>query len=188
MSSTKVTVGGATKSLNRSYERPIHLSLPKLTIVPYKGNVPLEIPPSQVDLFIDIMTTSRQTPVTLIPLPVFPAPPTRKPRALRRTNRQNVEHVDPYLVDLRTPTTIQFTKNDAIELAQWREIAGSLREAHSEALDQMVDNPTDMKLRKQVRELRTEREKNVKAVEKVFERRQIRKSFRRDFNDMLPGW
>ncbi|KAI0487084.1 hypothetical protein F4859DRAFT_510867 [Xylaria cf. heliscus] len=187
-SSTEVTMVSATKSLDSINERPTHLSLPKLTIHPYKGPPPLEIPPSQAELFIDAMTAFRQEPATLIPLPVFPAPSTRKYRSLRhRPNGQNAV-VDPYLVDLPTPATIQFTKNEAIELAQWKAIAGSLREAHSEALDKLLDNPTDTKLRNQVRKLRLERERNVKAVDQVFENRHIRKNFRKDFNNMMPGW
>lgn len=63
-----------------------------------------------------------------------------------------------------------------------REIVGTIHEAYSEALDRMSDNPTNIKLRNQVRKLGTGQEKNVKAANEVFQGRQIPKNFGKDFN------
>ncbi|KAJ2994619.1 hypothetical protein NUW58_g1509 [Xylaria curta] len=163
--------------------------LPKLAIQPYRGPMPLEIPPEQVRVFIDRIATRRHLPISLLPLPVYSPSPTDNPKQpLAQPSLSNERHPDPYLVDLPTPNTIQFTQNEAVELAQWQEIVGTLREAHSKALNKLMDDPRDIKAREEVRRLRAEREKNVSAIAQVNERRQIRRNLRKDFNHILPGW
>ncbi|KAI1198962.1 hypothetical protein F5X97DRAFT_323020 [Nemania serpens] len=163
---------------NHCPKRPTHCSLPKLTIPSYRGPAPKEIQPSQAEFFLKNMAAISRAPGSLLPLPVPPA---------SSALPSDLEH-DPYLEDLPMPPTLQFTKNDAIEIAQWREIVGTLRETHADALEQLMDNPRDSKLREKVQALRVEREKNVNAIALAHERRHIRKNFRKDFNNVLPGW
>ncbi|KAI0906281.1 hypothetical protein F4823DRAFT_89915 [Ustulina deusta] len=178
-----LTVEKEAKGPERNRERPTHLSLPKLIIKTHKGPKPMQIPAAQVDNFINIVAAHAREPVTLLPLPVSPASLTRASHP-----QPNGKHPDPYLVDLPTPVTIQFTENEVVELMQWKQIVGGMRDAHAEALDQLMDNPRDTKLREEVRKLRSEREKNAAAIAQIHEHRQIRKAFRRDFNEILLGW
>ncbi|KAI1165962.1 hypothetical protein F5B18DRAFT_668497 [Nemania serpens] len=165
------------------HERPTHRSLPKLNIPSYRGPEPKEIKPNQANHFMNIMAASSPAPDPLLSLPVLPASSANNFDLLAF----NVEH-DPYLEDLPTPPTLQFTKIDALEIEQWKKIVGTLRETHAAALDQLHDNPRDSELREKVRTLRAEREKNVNAVALAYERRKIRIFFRKDFNNLAPGW
>ncbi|KAI0537472.1 hypothetical protein GGR58DRAFT_502177 [Xylaria digitata] len=175
---------GGKRPLESIPERLTHISLPKLIIKPYSGPVPRRIPTSQVDFFLNIIVANNKPrPITPLPLPVYPASPSRG-----SCSPSDGEHPDPYLVDLPTPVTIQFTRHEEIELKQWRETVGSMREAHGKALDQLADNLRDTKLRAEVRRLRLEREKQADAIAQMHDRRKIRKAFRKDFNDALPGW
>ncbi|KAI1421215.1 hypothetical protein F5Y12DRAFT_718691 [Xylaria sp. FL1777] len=174
---------GAKRPLRRNPQRPTHLSLPKLIIKPHGGPAPTQIPTAQIDYFINIIAAQPRKPITLLPLPVFPGSPNHNFRL-----QSNGEHPDPYLTDLLTPVTIQFTNNEALELEQWQQIVGGMRNAHAETLEQLMHNPKDTLLRKEVRRLRSEREKHATAIAQIHERRRIRKAFRRDFNHALVGW
>ncbi|KAF2966242.1 hypothetical protein GQX73_g7351 [Xylaria multiplex] len=184
ISKTLPTVGEERKTPLASIpERLTHISLPKLIIKPYTGRVPRHIPKNDVEFFLNIMAANKPRPITLLPLPVYPASPTRGP-----CSPSDGESQDPYLVDLPTPVTIQFTRNEATELKQWRETVGGMREAHGKALDKLGENLRDTKLRAEVRKLRLERERQADAIAQMHDRRKIRKAFRKDFNNLLPGW
>ncbi|KAI0516981.1 hypothetical protein F5B22DRAFT_655255 [Xylaria bambusicola] len=165
-------------------KRATHLSLPKLITQTRKGTEPVRIPTPQVSHFMNVMALYPPEPAASLPLIISPTSPTSK--SFIKACGEVVP--DPYLTDIPTPITIQFTEAEAEELEQWREIVGGMRDAHSEALDQFMDNPYDTEIRKRVRKLRTEREQKAVAMAQIHERRQIRKAFRKDFNDFLPGW
>ncbi|KAI1181487.1 hypothetical protein F5B17DRAFT_436737 [Nemania serpens] len=178
------TAGHDKRLQDGHHERPTHRSLPKLLIPVYRGPAPKEIPPSQVKFFTNIMAArSPQAPGSLLPLPVLL--PSSAGKSCPLTT--DVEH-DPYLEDVETPLTLQFNRIDALELSQWKELTRSLRESHADALDQLHDNPRDSKLREKVRAFRAERENNLNAISQAYDRRHIRKNFRKDFNNIVPGW
>ena len=165
---------------NKRQTRP---SLSKLIINPPKGPAPIRIPTPKVARFIQDMADNAPDSIAFLPLPISLG----SPSCGIHTNAHR-EHVDPYLASLPTPITIQFTMAESIELQQWQEIVGGMRAAHAEALDQLWDNPKDTELRAKVRQLRTARQEHADSIARIHERRGIRKAFRQDFNDMVPGW
>ncbi|KAK5625175.1 hypothetical protein RRF57_000891 [Xylaria bambusicola] len=174
--STQPRVRGNVKRATRP-------SLPRLITETRKGPQPVRIPTPQVSHFMNVMALYPPEPIALLPPPISPTSPTYK-----SCIKLHGKDADPYLTDLPTPVTIQFTEAERKELEQWREIVGVMRDAHSDALDKFMDNPHDIELRKKVKRLRTEREHRAAAIAEIHKRRQIRKAFRKDFNDLLPGW
>ncbi|KAI0195060.1 hypothetical protein F4808DRAFT_474761 [Astrocystis sublimbata] len=170
-----------------SLDRPTHRSLPKLTIQPYRGPDPIEIPPGFVPLFIEVISANREVPLSVCPPSLA--------RILYPTHtsfirNEIVEHPDrdPYLVDLPTPDTLQFTANDALEMSQWRQVAGNVGDTHCELMRQYLEDPTNSKVKKDLREIRAMRQNIVESIDKILERRAIRRRFRRDFNHREIGW
>ncbi|KAI3325433.1 hypothetical protein HD806DRAFT_533103 [Xylariaceae sp. AK1471] len=183
----------AKRFLDSNPQRPTHLSLPRLIINPHRGPAPEEIPANKINWFMEFIVSHQQAPpITLLPLPILPASPTHNFNSLSPVSLGSYQahqtHLDPYLVDLPTPTTIQFTEIEAIELEQWIEIKGSMSKAHFEALNQLLEDPSDTKAKEEVRKLRCAREENASAIAQIHDRRQIRRNFRKDFNRLFPGW
>ncbi|KAI1359659.1 hypothetical protein F5Y08DRAFT_319018 [Xylaria arbuscula] len=77
---------------------------------------------------------------------------------------------------------------ESLELQQWQEVVGGMRQTHAEALGQLWNNPKDTELRAKVRQLRTVRQEQADAIAQIHKRREIRKAFRDDFNDIVKGW
>ncbi|KAI0404765.1 hypothetical protein F4802DRAFT_566260 [Xylaria palmicola] len=190
-------VSEAKTSPASKLERQTHHSLPKLIIQPYQGRAPRELPTHEAKAMVRYMAAVSNDIFTFLPLPlpVFPPPPERNVGSRYEASRlaspgldDEQEETDPYLVDPPTPATLQFTEIEAREMAQWQEVVVGLREAHSKAVEKMWEDPRDRETRAAVRSLRAEREKMVKDIEQSSNCRQIRKQFRKDFNDLLPGW
>ncbi|KAI8626234.1 hypothetical protein F5Y19DRAFT_478842 [Xylariaceae sp. FL1651] len=195
ISETLPIVFDTENSTTKAHVRRTHVSLPRLIIKPYRGRTPEEIPADLVNWFIRYIETHHRAPITLLPLPVLPSSPNHDldfPSSVSRCADPPFDtrqyQPDPYVVNLPTPATLLFTENEAEELQQWRATVGSIREAHSVALDQLIDDPSDVNAKEEVRRLRRLREDHASSIARIHENRGIRRNFRKDFNHLMPGW
>ncbi|KAI1174734.1 hypothetical protein F4777DRAFT_579627 [Nemania sp. FL0916] len=171
-----------SKSADRNVQRPTHLSLPRLQIPAASRPAPVEIPPVMVDQFL-IASEMYQ-----LGWGDYLAPSLTDSSCTSSTPDLEYTPGLYYDMDLPTPATLQFTKNEARELAQWKAVVGDLRKSHRDALVEYRHAPRDRTVRKKIRKLRWQRESRLARITRIYNVRRIRQLFRAENNFLCEGW
>ncbi|KAI0398019.1 hypothetical protein F5Y17DRAFT_413186 [Xylariaceae sp. FL0594] len=205
------TVSLAADKARKSPEtrkRPTPQSLPKLEIEEYYGPLPEEVPASRVEGFMKYVAIFHRAPPSNYDVRGLGSRASRKERNISQNiddddekktspdrpkppyhpNFSKWNAVDPYDVNPPTPPTLQFTEHDAVELRQWREAVGELRDAHDEAFERLRENPKDLAVKAELRAISRARAKKIERIAEIHDRRRIRRDFRKDFNHIVSGW
>ncbi|KAI1086664.1 hypothetical protein F5B19DRAFT_478357 [Rostrohypoxylon terebratum] len=167
--------------------RPTHQSLPKLTIPSRRHEPePEEITTTRVADFLDYCAKHKKAPLTRLPsIPlVLPATSASESDAGKSTDKEteDIERDIGKLTADKPPNTLDFTENEWEVLDAKKAEYEEAKALHTEAILEMQADPKNRSLMMKCRHWRQVRERLNLEISLIWDRREIRRNFRRDAN------
>ncbi|KAI1455155.1 hypothetical protein F4805DRAFT_477115 [Annulohypoxylon moriforme] len=171
--------------------RPTPQSLPRLTIPSsrYKTE-PEEITTTRVESFLDFCTKHKKAPLTRLPsLPLVPPPPSPDSESdTDKTKNKNKgsRSLEKGLTSLKIenpPDTLAFTENEQDVLDARKAEYEHAKEQHTEAILELQIDPKNRETIQKCRHWRQIRERLNLEMSLIWDRREIRRKFRKDANN-----
>ncbi|KAI0024020.1 hypothetical protein F4780DRAFT_798264 [Xylariomycetidae sp. FL0641] len=168
------TGGSGTKT-----KRPTPTSLPKLVIKPYSEYLPEEVLSGEAEDLINFGVRYQQAPTThslSLSQHDVKTPDLSEPEE---------EHPDPYEETYSPVPSLQFTQMEEYELEDREDLKEVLRAEHTAALAELRRDVTSEWAKEASRRLTKKREENSQEIQKIYEKRRIRREFRAEVKRML---
>ncbi|KAI1771452.1 hypothetical protein F4818DRAFT_204440 [Hypoxylon cercidicola] len=177
--------------------RPTPQSLPKLTIpAGLYEQEPEEITASRAEEFLEYCCENKRAPITRLPsIPLAPAADLESdtnPSGKETEWESNLEScpTSRTCVDSTDLDTLAFTANECDDLDAKEAELNEAKAQHTEWYTELLAFPKDRNAILKCRHFRLARERLNKEIALIYERREIRRKFRQDFNNVegLENW
>ncbi|KAI1207606.1 uncharacterized protein F4807DRAFT_469128 [Annulohypoxylon truncatum] len=173
--------------------RPTPQSLPRLIIPSNRYEPePEEITTRRVASFLDFCAKYKKAPLTRLPsIPLISPPPASDSESdtdatkckTKNKNRQGTEDGIASLRFDNPPNTLAFTENEWEVLETKQAEYEHAKAQHTEAILEMQADPKDRKILQKCKHWRQIRERLNLEMSLIWEKREIRRNFRRDANN-----
>ncbi|KAI0891451.1 hypothetical protein F4806DRAFT_501003 [Annulohypoxylon nitens] len=173
--------------------RPTPQSLPKLTIPSGRHKPePEEITTSRVENFLEYCAKHKKAPLTRLPsIPLALPDPTSASeldvdKAKDKTPDKETNDIEGGIASLnfdKPPNTLDFTENEWEVLDAKKAEYEEAKAQHTEAILEMQAEPKNRSLVMKCKQWRQVRERLNLEISLIWERREIRRNFRRDANN-----